>query len=121
MLVVVAAPAQAAPYDNACATPGALTDRVDRTIKVSGSGWATCRGNGVEQAKLKVVLYRNGVRVRTVIREKYTNVTSLTAYVAMKDKRKGKQKWRTKATLWFKPYSWWVSYKKVHWSKALYH
>jgi hypothetical protein len=116
--VVLAAPAHAG-YDDACSA-GAITDVVDRTIKVYGGGWVRCNGRGVEHLRLEVTLFRDGDPIRHVVCERFGAVRC-TKSVTVRDRRPGRQTWRTKAVARWKPYGWWLTYKDTAWSRRLYH
>lgn len=117
-VLVVPAPAHAG-FDDACSA-GAITDRVDRTTRVYAGGWTTCDGRGVEHLRLAVTLYRNGKPVRHVVCERF-GARRCTKSVTVRDRRAGKQTWRTRAVAKWKPYGWWLTYEDVAWSARLRH
>ncbi|MDQ4085207.1 MAG: hypothetical protein M3165_05260 [Actinomycetota bacterium] len=116
--VFLPAPAHAG-YDDVCSA-GAITDRVDRTTKLYGGGWARCGGRGVEHLRLAVTLFRNGEPIRHVVCERFGAVRC-TKSVTVVDRRPGRQTWRTRAVAKWKPYGWWLTYEDVAWSPRLRH
>ena len=118
-----AAPASAA-TDSAITTAdycsvGALTDTVDRTTKVSGGGWMTCRSRNYH-IRLWVTLYRDGAAISTAVCEEIPSFDgTCDTSTTVTDRWAGNQRWQTRAK---GEYDWFGSKRTVTaWSSNVYH
>jgi hypothetical protein len=75
----------------------AFTDEVDRTTKVSGGGWMTCRSRNYH-IRLWVTLYRDGAAISTAVCEEIPSFDgTCDTSTTVTDRWAGNQRWQTRA------------------------
>lgn len=94
---------------------GALTDVVDGTTRVSGSGWVTCSPIPVTRnLVITVTLFRNGVRTKAAMKQCASGVSSCYTGVEIADTWAGSQRWQVHVLV----QDWYTATK---WGNNLYH